>query len=50
VDDERITEWLVIDLATALGSEVEVKWLSPSDIKICLNLLCDFKPANVELV
>jgi len=50
VDDERITEWLLIDLATALGSEVEVRWLNPSGIKICLNLLCDFKPASIELV
>jgi hypothetical protein len=30
-DEKRITEWLGNDLATALGSEVEVMWLSPED-------------------
>ena len=27
----RIEEWLGSDLATALGSEVEVEWLTPAD-------------------
>ena len=30
-DEKRITDWLGNDLATALGSEVEVMWLSPAD-------------------
>jgi hypothetical protein len=30
-DEKRITDWLGNDLATALGSEVEVVWLSPAD-------------------
>ena len=30
-DEKRITDWLGNDLTTALGSEVEVMWLSPSD-------------------
>ena len=30
-DPGRIEEWLGSDLATALGSEVEVIWLSPAD-------------------
>ena len=30
-DEKRITDWLGNDLATALGSEVEVIWSSPAD-------------------
>jgi hypothetical protein len=30
-DEKRITDWLGNDLATALGSEVEVMWLSSTD-------------------
>ena len=30
-DEKRITDWLGNDLATALGSDVEVEWLSPAD-------------------
>lgn len=30
-DEKRITDWLGNDLATALGSEIEVMWLSPTD-------------------
>ena len=30
-DEKRITDLLGNDLATALGSEVEVQWLSPAD-------------------
>ena len=30
-DEKRIEEWLGNDLTTALGSEVEVMWLSPAD-------------------
>jgi hypothetical protein len=30
-DEKRITDWLGNNLATALGSEVEVMWLSPAD-------------------
>jgi hypothetical protein len=30
-DEKRITDWLGNDVAIALGSEVEVMWLSPAD-------------------
>ena len=30
-DEKLIEEWLGNDLTTALGSEVEVMWLSPAD-------------------
>ena len=30
-DEYRLTDWLGNDLATALGSEAEVIWLSPTD-------------------